>query len=132
MKRLYMKQERWKDAERLQSRVLEELRKTDVIDMRKFNFYRKRRGMSSLKLGRLDIAVEDFRALLDEADAPQEDFEELLVLLFHVAMVYSARATLPATPPVGQRSNSNPNWSAFEFQPQLVTVRISTPTDRLN
>ena len=26
-----------------------------------------------------------------------------------------ARATLPATPPVGQRSNSNPKWLAFEF-----------------
>ena len=94
LERLYMKQERWKDAERLQSRVLEELPKTDVIDMRKFNFYRKRRGMSSLKLGRLDIAVEDFRALLDEADAPPEDFEELLVLLFHVAMAYSGRQEL--------------------------------------
>ena len=31
----------------------------------------------------------------------------------------NARATLPATQPVGQPSNSNPNWSAFEFQPRL-------------
>ena len=31
----------------------------------------------------------------------------------------NTRATLPATQPVGQRSNSNPNWSAFKFQPRL-------------
>jgi len=33
-----------------------------------------------------------------------------------------ARATLPATPPVGHRSNSNPNWSPFEFQPRLTDL----------
>ena len=35
------------------------------------------------------------------------------------SLISGARATLPATQPVGQRSNSNPNWSAFEFQPRL-------------
>jgi len=32
----------------------------------------------------------------------------------------------------GNITGDTASWSAFEFQPQLVTVRISTPTERLN
>ena len=32
----------------------------------------------------------------------------------------------------GNTTGDTASWSAFEFQPQLVSVRISTPTERLN